>query len=115
MDRTGDVRLPTGGHMDETAKRDEVRGFFRKLALIVALLALALLMSDAAQAVITATPTPGTPPHTATDGETSEVPSGRRLDSSPLRDEQVLASGPRAAGARSGAAADVAPLHRPGD
>jgi hypothetical protein len=95
------------------AERDEVRGILRRIAPIVPLFAVValLMMGNAAQAVVDATPTPGTPPPTVPHGDTSEVPSIRMLDSSPLRGEQVLASEQGTAGARSAVAAGAAPLH----
>jgi hypothetical protein len=98
--------------MNGRAERDQVRGILPRVASIVPLVAVALLMTgSAAQAVVDATPTPGTTPHTVTDGATTEVPSSRGLDSGSVRDEQVLALGQRAAGAPSARADGAAPLH----
>lgn len=99
--------------MKERVRRDEGRGILRRIAPIVPLFGVValLMMGNAAQAVVNPTPTPGAPPHTVTDGDTSEVPSIRMLDSSPVRDEQVLASEQGTAGVRSAAAAGAAPLH----
>lgn len=97
--------------MNGRAKRGGVRGILGRVV-IGPLFAVALLVTEpAAQAVVSATPTPGTPPYTVTGDETTDVSPSLTLDPSVVPDEQVLALGQQEAGEQSALADGAAPLH----